>query len=114
MSVSIDLPWGAPHKKQPWGPHSRKKRAAPVEAWSISTNLPWRAPRKNTAQAIITDSILLGLYRLGAINCFNTEDAEPGPMGGSSFTLNKGNNGSGFIGWTRIDVKYFTRNGENH
>ena len=57
---------GSPRKKQPWGPHSCKKRAAPVEAWSVSTNLPWRAPRKNTAQAIIADSILLGLHMLGA------------------------------------------------
>ena len=31
---------GPPRKKQPWGSHSRKKRAAPVEAWSVSTNLP--------------------------------------------------------------------------
>ena len=47
---------GAPRKKQPWGPHSRKKRAAPVEAWSASINLLWEAPRKNTAQALIADS----------------------------------------------------------
>ena len=69
-------------QKQPWGSHSHKKRAAPVDAWSVSTNIPWRAPRKNIAQAIIADSILLGLHRLGANNRFNMEDTEPGPMGG--------------------------------
>ena len=62
---------GAPCKKQPWGPHSRKNRAAPVEAWSASINLPWRAPCKNTAQALIAESIPLRLqmlraYRLGS------------------------------------------------
>ena len=34
---------GSPHKKQLWGPHSRKNWAAPVEAWSASINLPWEA-----------------------------------------------------------------------
>ena len=31
---------GSPRKKQPWGSHSHKKRAAPVDAWSVSTKHP--------------------------------------------------------------------------
>ena len=61
---------GSPRKKQPWGSHSHKKWAAPVDAWSVSTNIPWKAPRKNTAKSLIVESTLPRLHMLGAKTVF--------------------------------------------
>ena len=61
-----------------------------MEAWSASINLPWGALCKNTAQALIAESIPLRLHIAGSTsNRFYMEDTKPEPGGFPTITTKR-------------------------